>query len=331
MTEAQTVQVSEAKGRPMLHWVGKRPLDHVTAFPAQLVETFNPASEQTDAQGLLFHGDNKDVLAWLLAHGYRGKVNLIYCDPPFDSGADYVRKVKLRGAVAQALSGEAHSLGEQIQYTDIWANDMYLQFMYERLLLLKELLVDDGVVALHCDDRKTHHLRCLLDEVMGAEQFVNEIIWHFPGRAMHLGTKLNRKHNSILLYSRSEAFRLCEAAQPWSREEFIQTKKQAVFTDEDGREFIWQDATGGASHAYRRYLDDVLAAGKALDDVWQISIETSSDRRRTDYPTQKPEALVMQLIRACSRPHDLVLDCFVGSGTTAAVAQKLGRVSGHAH
>ena len=145
MTKKQTVQIAEAKGRPMLHWVGKRPLDHVTAFPAQLVETFNPTGEETAAQGLLFHGDNKDVLAWLLTHGYRGKVNLIYIDPPFDSGADYVRQVQLRGVKDMAkLEGEAHSLGEQVQYTDIWANDTYLQFMYERLLLIEQLLTDDG-------------------------------------------------------------------------------------------------------------------------------------------------------------------------------------------
>ncbi|NCO43877.1 MAG: site-specific DNA-methyltransferase, partial [Armatimonadetes bacterium] len=131
----------------MLTWVGKRPLRHVTAFPAQLVERFTPpqsaiCNRQSEIpEGLLFHGDNKEVLAHLLANGYRGKVNLVYIDPPFDSGADYVRKVSLRGLSGTAkLEGETYTLGEQIQYTDIWANDNYLQFMYERLLLLKELL-----------------------------------------------------------------------------------------------------------------------------------------------------------------------------------------------
>ena len=173
MTDQTNVKISPAKGRPMLHWVGKRPLDYVTAFPAQLVERFAPLDSRSHLpaagtplppsgsplpssgtplpktgegpgvradDGLLFHGDNKDVLAWLLAHGYRGKVHLIYIDPPFDSGADYIRKVSLRGMSTQAIDGESYSLGEQIQYTDIWANDTYLQFMYERFLLLKELL-----------------------------------------------------------------------------------------------------------------------------------------------------------------------------------------------
>ena len=105
--------------------------------------------------GLLFHGDNKEVLAHLLANGFRGKVNLIYIDPPFDSGADYVRKVSLRGAKGTAkIDGEGYTLGEQIQYTDIWANDNYLQFMYERLLLLRELLAPTGSIVLHANSTK---------------------------------------------------------------------------------------------------------------------------------------------------------------------------------
>jgi hypothetical protein len=133
------VKITAAKGRPMLTWVGKRPLSHVTAFPAQHIETFDSTGSLNKPEnvevwkdwpnsypkgGLLFHGDNKEVLAHLLANGFRGKVNLIYIDPPFDSGADYVRKVSLRGAKGMVkLDGETYTLGEQIQYTDIWAND----------------------------------------------------------------------------------------------------------------------------------------------------------------------------------------------------------------
>ncbi len=193
------VKIAPAKGRPMLTWVGKRPLSHITAFPAQHIETFSPLAPSPIARegrgersawkqwpaaypkgGLLFHGDNKEVLAHLLANGFRGKVNLIYIDPPFDSGADYVRKVSLRGAKGTAkLDGESYTLGEQIQYTDIWANDNYLQFMYERLLLLKELLAEDGSFYLHTDWHKGHHLRCLMDEVFAADSFKNEIIWRY--------------------------------------------------------------------------------------------------------------------------------------------------------
>ena len=162
LTSAETkarpqITVVKAKGRPMLSWVGKRPLKNVTCFPAQFIERYSarhesPISLQDDSNwadwpsqytrsGLLFHGDNKDVLAHLLGNGFRGSAQLIYIDPPFDSGADYVRRVTLRGPTGTTkLEGETYSLGEQIQYTDIWANDNYLQFMYERLLLMRSLL-----------------------------------------------------------------------------------------------------------------------------------------------------------------------------------------------
>ncbi|HRG05636.1 MAG TPA: hypothetical protein PLX86_06065, partial [Acidovorax defluvii] len=134
------VSITRAKGRPMLSWVGKKPLGRVTAFPAQAIERFS-ATDAAPAQGLgtadwskwpqglpqgglLYHGDNKEVLAHLLANGFRGQVKLIYIDPPFDSGADYVRKVQLRGPKGTLkIDGEDYALGEQVQYTDIWSND----------------------------------------------------------------------------------------------------------------------------------------------------------------------------------------------------------------
>ena len=211
------VKITPAKGRPMLTWVGKRPLTHVTAFPAQHVETFSPlppggrpSKEGRWAGGeggLLFHGDNKEVLAHLLANGFRGKVNLIYIDPPFDSGADYVRKVQLRGATGAAkLDGESYTLGEQIQYTDIWANDNYLQFMYERLLLLKELLTEDGSIFLHCDWRKVHQLRNLMDEAFGSDNFVNEIVWKHTVLGGTHGRRLPKAHETVLWYGKSQSY-----------------------------------------------------------------------------------------------------------------------------
>jgi hypothetical protein len=214
------VKISQAKGRPMLSWVGKRPLREVRTYPAQLVERFGVEGEVSesvdwsdwparfDRGGLLFHGDNKEVLAHLLANGFRGKVDLVYIDPPFDSGADYVRRVQLRGASGTArLDGESYTLGEQIQYTDIWANDNYLQFMYERLLLLKELLSHDGAIYLHCDWRRVHHLQCLMDEVFGNDNQRNLITWK---RAPNLGRQaaseqFGRTTDQILYYSRSDS------------------------------------------------------------------------------------------------------------------------------
>jgi adenine-specific DNA-methyltransferase len=218
MEKPKQVQIKPAKGRPMLTWVGKRPLRRVTAYPAQLVEAYSPPGAEAAAgaagrwsdwpegfprAGLLFHGDNKDVLASLLANGFRGKVNLIYIDPPFDSGADYVRKVTLRGASGTAkLEGESYTLGEQIQYTDIWANDNYLQFMYERLLLLNGLLAEDGLLFVHLDPNRAHYVRVLLDEVMGESNYVNEVIWQQTSAHNDPG-RFGRIHNNILVYRKS--------------------------------------------------------------------------------------------------------------------------------
>lgn len=242
------VGISPAKGRPMLTWVGKRPLSRVTAFPAQPVERhdalrivgidpetietqdgkkrlFDDLRSQCNEQcwrdapfingiwkpeigGILLHGDNKDVLAYLLANGYRGKVNLVYIDPPFDSGADYVRQVRLRGSRGNAkVAGELYTLGEQVQYADIWANDNYLQFMYERLMLLKELLHESGSLALHCDAKRSHYIRLLLDEVFGPDNFRAEIVVRAGVKNIQAQfeqmSNLTLGSNSIFLYSKS--------------------------------------------------------------------------------------------------------------------------------
>jgi len=143
------------------------------------------------------------VLAHLLANGFRGKVKLIYIAPPFDSGADYVRRVRLRGATGSTqIDGEGYTLGEQVQYTDIWANDNYLQFMYERLLLLREILAEEGGgIYLHCDRRKNHHLRAIMDEVFGPEHFASEIVWKRT-TARGGSTYYNHVHDNILFYTK---------------------------------------------------------------------------------------------------------------------------------
>ncbi|RLC80008.1 MAG: site-specific DNA-methyltransferase [Chloroflexi bacterium] len=341
-----------------------------------MVERFDPLGEQTSevsenlrglGGNLLFHGDNKDVLAWLLTHGYRGKVNLVYIDPPFDSGADYVRRVQLRGIRRTAkLEGEAHGLSEQIQYTDIWANDAYLQFMYERLLLLKELLTEDGSIYLHCDWRKGHHLRCVMDEVFGAERHMNEIVWKRTSARSDSRT-FNHIHDLIFLYSKGDSFQFNQLFLPHNPDYIA---RYYTYTEPDGRRFATIDATqaglrrglsgtpwrgfnpaskgnhwkfapreldrldseeriywpkkAGGWPRLKSYLDEVK--GVAIQSIWtDIKTINSQAAEREDYPTQKPESLLNRIIRASSNPGDLVLDCFIGSGTTAAVAQKLGR------
>ena len=300
----------------MLSWVGKRPLRSVTAFPAQPIEIFDPLGElkaKPDSGGLLLHGDNKECLAWLLANGYRGSVNLIYIDPPFDSGADYVRRVSLRGPKgAVKVEGETYSLGEQIQYTDIWANDNYLQFMYERLLLLKELLADGGSFFLHCDSSKGHFLRCIADEIFGAENFVNEIVWSYRRWPSDVRA-FQAMHDTILFYGKEIAKK-----RPFLR--LYEEASESYMKRFGGKTQILDEVSGT-----RKITSEEDTKGMPVRDVWELSIIAGFKGERVGYPTQKPEEILDRIIRSCSVPGDLVLDGFLGSGTTAAVAQKLGR------
>jgi len=348
-TKPIEVKVKAAKGRPMLVWVGKRPLREVTAYPAQHVETYAAQTEGEVAKidwsdwpaqypqgGLLFHGDNKDVLAHLLANGFRGKVNLIYIDPPFDSGADYVRKVSLRGAKGTAkINGESYTLGEQIQYTDIWANDNYLQFMYERLLLLKETLAANGSIFVHCDNRRMHHIRCLLDEVFGTEAFVNEIVWVHQIMGGAHEKRFPKAHETIFWYANGDGYRIREEDKnvrvPFS-DYVLKTMKQ----DEKGRWYYERrrmsrkatDEEAAAKAHTRTYVDDPQA-GTIATDVWDDMLsyqEPPDEREGLDlYPTQKTTRLLTRIVAAASDPGGVVLDCFMGSGVVAKVAQRLGR------
>ena len=303
----------------MLHWVGKKPLDVVRHFPAQLCETVgvaNPSAEPSYQEfaksdyNLLFHGDNKEVLSSLIVAGFRGKVDLIYIDPPFDSGADYVRKVRLRGQ-SERLEGEGHSLIEQAQYTDIWANDNYLQFMYERLILMRELLSDKGSIYLHCDWHKNHHLRFLLDEVFGAENFGNEIIWSYR-RWPSKTNNFQSMHDTLLCYSKELKRHIFHRMYEAPSASYIQRF--------GGKTQILDEKTGT-----RKLTMEEDTKGMPMRDVWDIPIIAGFKNERTNYPTQKPETLLERIIKASSNEGSIVLDCFCGSGTTAAVAEKLGR------
>lgn len=336
-----------------------------------------------DHGGLLFHGDNKDVLAHLLANGFRGQVKLIYIDPPFDSGADYVRRVQLRGPKGTLkIDGEDYALGEQVQYTDIWSNDTYLQFMYERLLMLRELLSEDGALYLHCDWNKAHLLRCVVEEIFGPEQFRNEIVWKRTTARSGSGA-YNHIHDTLLFVSKGSTFVWNQQYLPYSSEYLDSNFKP----DESGRLFretpltapgtrvgpsgeSWKGVNPSLIGRGRHWaipefakklispatrstaqaaLDALEAIGRIRwakegagrpnliqfkDDLEGVELQTiwtefgaisSNATEAEEYPTQKPEALLERIVKSSTNPGDLVLDCFIGSGTAAAVAQKLGR------
>ena len=186
------------KGFPELRWTGKRPYRSTQYYPAQLRESYGDT--QDGWINKIFWGDNLQVMSHLLKE-FRGKIDLIYIDPPFDSKADYKKKINVRGSKA---SSDATSFEEK-QYTDIWTNDEYLQFIYERLLLCRELLADTGSIYVHMDEKRAHYVRQIMDEVFGAENFQREIIWRIGWLSGYktMAPNFIRNHDTILFYSKN--------------------------------------------------------------------------------------------------------------------------------
>lgn len=168
-----------------------------------------------------------------------------------------------------------------------------------------------------------------MDEIFGANNFRNQIVWAYPGREMHIEKKFNSKHDVILFYAKSPLTKIdmSSVATPYDKEERLRTLRRKVHKDDDGREWVWETRGQAAGQeAYKRYVDEIIADGKALNDVWtDVQFLRGNDPQRTGYPTQKPEELIERCIKASSKLGDLVFDCFLGSGTTAAAAIKCGR------
>ena len=301
----QFQKIEQAKGRPLLQWSGKQPLESVEYYPAQEKEVYGDKSAKEFNK--LFWGDNLQVLSHLLKE-YRGKVDLIYIDPPFDSKAEYVRKVKFRG---EEIEGEQQSLIEEKQYTDIWEKDEYLQFLYGRLFLIRELLADSGSLFLHCDWHKGAYLKLLLDEIFGDKNFRNEIIWHYHDKFATGGKALDRNHDTIFHYSKSSDF----TGNPIKIKKPEKTKR-ALRKKVEGKTINILDEQG--NKIYAEYDE------RMIDDVWDIGRSISS-KEYTNYPTQKKEELVARVLQYGSNEGDLVADFFLGSGTLLSAAQKMGR------
>ena len=368
---------SGAAGRAMLSWEGKHAPTPVAVPDARLVEvvdphaqlplmwlmpkpTLPPVPSHEPGPNLLFYGDNQGVLAHLLAHGWRNQVKLIYIDPPFDSGGDYSRKVRLR-------HHEPHLLGETVQYRDTWSGDSYLQFIYERLFFLRDLLAEDGCIWLHCDYRQAHRLRMLLEEVFGEENYLNTISWRsqvargakvdaffFPYSTQYLEVFAKNRAKPTVWYPqrRRLIFNRAEAASNYMEDEggFFRTSDPGTYSfsklkelHAEGRlyapysgEIVIDEAaqritcSNGGNVGVKYYLTrlgrDRFAVDRAIDNLWEdIPGLGTTPGEDVGYPTQKTEALLKRIINASTRPGDLVLDCFLGSGTSAAVAHKMGR------
>lgn len=293
------------KGFPELRWTGKRPYRSTQYFPAQLKEQYG--SDKDGWINKIFWGDNLQVMSHLLKE-FRGKVDLIYIDPPFDSKADYKKKIKIKDI---GIASSDISNFEEKQYGDIWNNDEYLQFMYERLILLRELLSEKGSIYLHCDWHKCHHLRMLMDEVFGPDNFRNEIIWWYlwGGRGK---TQWNSKHDTILFYSKTNS---------WTFNYIDVLDDHQIMTEGTRNRLNYKGAM-----ISQKSDSSTIPADKVLpSDTWYIATINAMAKEKENYPTQKPEALLEKIIKASSNQGDIVFDCFMGSGTTQNVAMKLGR------
>lgn len=200
------------------------------------------------------------------------------------------------------------SVFEEKQYGDIWTNDEYLQFMYERLIMLRELLNEKGQIYLHCDWHKSHLLRILLDEVFGPQNFRNEIIWCYTG-VTPSPRAFQQKHDTIFRYSKSDDFKFYPQYIPYK-----------------GLHATKLISHGSDKLADPEEMKKLIERGKAVEDWWTDLFTTDRVRKEIlNYPTQKPVALLERIIKSSTDEDDLVFDCFMGSGTTQAVALKLGR------
>ena len=311
------------KGFPELRWTGKRPYRSTQYYPAQLRESYGDAKDGW--MNKIFWGDNLQVMSHLLKE-YRGKVDLIYIDPPFDSKADYKKKIDLKG-IGKAESDSTSF--EEKQYGDIWTNDEYLQFMYERLTIMYHLLSEKGAIYIHCDWHKSAQIRCLCDSIFGTENFRNEIIWCYRTSLRSSDNAFGRDHDTILFYSRTNKHKIHPDRKDFPVSEAT-IKRWAAYADENG--FVSNKHFAGSSSTIIDTSDETKGfyINQGIPrDWWEISANVAKGNTLEviagKYPTQKPEELIERIIKASSDFGDIVFDCFMGSGTTQAVAMKLGR------
>lgn len=326
-----------------------------SAMPLQRIETVDEPASRINVQGGLFNaakahadefrnrliwGDNKLVMASLLKE-FKGKIDLIYIDPPFDVGADFTMNVPI-GDESETV-GKDQSTLEMVAYRDMWGKgtDSYLHMMYERLVLLRELLSETGSIYVHCDWRMNSALRILMDEILGRECFQNELIWkrQSPSSSKARSKRFSADHDTIYFYTKRTVASFNPVYGEYPEKEIEKRFRQS---DERGR---YKDAelatysqetleslkkenrlivTSGGKYRYKIYLDEI--EGVLVDTLWSdIPPVNSQAKEDTGYATQKPEALIERIIQASSNEGDLVADFFCGSGTTGAVAERLGR------
>ncbi|QYK53091.1 MAG: site-specific DNA-methyltransferase [Fimbriimonadaceae bacterium] len=292
------------------------PRDRERAEQGKLFDegAFKESAHRDDFRNRLIWGDNKLALTALLSD-FRGKLDLIYVDPPFDVGADFTMTVSIGDD--QEPQFKDQSLLEAVAYRDMWGrgNDSYLHTMAERIVLMKQLLKPEGSLFVHCDWHVSHFIKLLLSDIFSPSNFVNEIIWYYYNKMQGNINKFPANHDVVLWYSNTAKTKfkalteerdtpVNQLKRVWDKE------KNAIVNAKDSNgNVIYQESTT-----------------RRIDDVWRIPMLQPSDKsQNVGYATQKPEELLRRIIEAVTEEGDIVADFFCGSGTTLAMAEKLGR------
>ena len=304
---------------------------------------FNAALDGGNWMNRLVYGDNLLTMQALLAGdpqtglpSLRGKVDLIYIDPPFDSKADYRTKVVLPGIDIQ----QKPTVVEQFAYADTWEEGTisYLKMIYKRLILMKELLSDKGTVYVHIDWHIDSYVKIMLDDIFGKDNFRDQIIWYYPGGIKAVPHYFPRKHDCIYCYSKTNNYVFNNQRKGIEDNSLY---SRWIKYSEDGETITYKNFPRTDKVKFDMYVkrfisqnkrepkdEDVIYRfeGALVDDVWDdCPAVFRLLNEKTGYSTQKPASLLERIIKASSNEGDLVCDFFGGSGTTAAVAEKLGR------
>lgn len=290
---------------------------------------FTESAHRDDFRNRLIWGDNKLALGALL-NEFRGKVKLIYVDPPFDVGADFTLNLEIGSSGEEFLKDQ--SLIEAVAYRDTWGRgtDSYLTLMFERFTLMHSMLADDGIIAVHCDYRVNSHLRMMLGDIFGPDQLLNAVSWCYEDVGGRATNYFKRKHDTILIFSKSDHWQFNVQRKRLSESTI---KRYEPYFDSNGQISYrrLKETNPGVFAKLKgvRDLDEIwldVNSGAPLNDWWtDISPIKGGFNEHTGYATQKPEALLDRVVSSFSNAGDIVADFFCGSGVTLAVAEKLGR------
>lgn len=281
-----------ASGQALLNYQNRLPpKEELTFYEAETAEEVRPKGKTENGGNYLLRSDCLATCAWMREQNI--SADLVYIDPPFASGANYAKKIHLRNGGELKKETAGLSIGEEVMYADIWQKEDYLNWIYERLLAIREVMSETGSIYVHLDWHIGHYVKILMDEIFGEDNFRNEIIWCYTFGAAR-GKQFARKHDTIFFYSRNNnneswIFNADKAKRP-ARSNWAQTSGIKEVTELD-----WWD------------------------------IPSINNDERVDYPTQKPRELLERIIEVSSNKGMVVADFFSGSGTTAEIAHKLGR------